>query len=335
MICRIGMAGQPIRRAALAACIAAALSAAARPGLAEDYPNRPITVLVPLAAGGAMDIIVRTMAPKLSERLGTPVLVENRTGGGTVLAANDVAHGTPDGYTLLDAPGGTLTTNVTLYKTLSYDPVKDFIPLALYCRVPFVLVSNPALPFETIPELIAYAKDNPGKLAIGSTGTGTVPHLAGEILKSMAGIDMVPVPYRGMPPALNDLMAGNIQLLFADPAVAPPLIAAGKIRALGVSSKTRVGVVPDVPPIADALPGFEVVSWHLIVIQSGTPKPIVDRLHDEIRAVTTAPDVAQQMIRMGLIPVDTPSVEELQSLVKSEIVRWGRIVAQVGLTGTE
>jgi tripartite-type tricarboxylate transporter receptor subunit TctC len=166
MICRIGMAGQPIRRAALAACIAAALSAAARPGLAEDYPNRPITVLVPLAAGGAMDIIVRTMAPKLSERLGTPVLVENRTGGGTVLAANDVAHGTPDGYTLLDAPGGTLTTNVTLYKTLSYDPVKDFIPLALYCRVPFVLVSNPALPFETIPELIAYAKDNPGKLAI-------------------------------------------------------------------------------------------------------------------------------------------------------------------------
>lgn len=324
-----------MRRAAVIAFVALALSATARLGQAQDYPSRPITILVPLAPGGAMDIIARLIAPKLSERLGKPVLVENRTGGGTVLAANDIAHGTPDGYTLLDAPGGTLTTNVSLYKTLSYDPVKDFVPIALYCHVPFVLVSNPALPFKTIPELIAYAKVNPGKLSIGSTGTGTVPHLAGEILKSMAGIDMVPVPYRGMPPALNDLMGGNIQLLFADPAVAPPLIQAGKIRALGVSSKTRVGVLPDVPPIADALPGFEVVSWHLIAIQSGTPQPIVKKLHEEIKAVTTSPEISQQMIGMGLIPVDTPSVEQLQSLLKSEIVRWAGIVQQVGLTGTE
>lgn len=320
--------------------VAAALIALALPTLcqsvgAQDYPSRPVTIMVPLGAGGAMDIIARSMAPKLAARLGKSVLVVDRTGAGTVLAANDVAHGTPDGYTVLDAPSGTLSTNVTLYKKLSYDPVTDFVPIALYCQVPFVLVSDPALPFKTIPELIAYAKANPGKLSFGSTGTGAAPHLAGEILKSMAGIDMVHVPYKGGPPALNDVMAGNIQLFFADTAIAPQLIESGKVRALGVSSKIRVGVLPDVPPIADALPGFEAVSWHLIVAQSGTPREIVDRLHDDFKTVIKSPEIWQQMISMGLIPIDTPSVEELQNFVKSEIVRWGKLVQQVGIAGTE
>jgi tripartite-type tricarboxylate transporter receptor subunit TctC len=302
---------------------------------AEDYPSRPVTILVPLGAGGAMDIIVRSFAPKLAARLGKTVLVENRTGAGTVLAANDVAHGTPDGYTLLVAPSGTLTTNVTLYQKLSYDPVKDFVPIALYCQVPFVLVSNPELPFKTIPELIAYAKTNPGKLSFGSTGTGAVPHLAGELLKSLAGIDMVHVPYKGGPPALNDVMAGNIQVFFADTAISPPLVESGKIRALGVSSKTPVGVLPGVPPIADTVPGFDAVSWHLIAAQSGTKPEIVNRLHDDIRAVIKTPEIWQQMITMGLIPIDTPPVDELQSFVKSEIVRWGDIVRKIGIAGTE
>jgi tripartite-type tricarboxylate transporter receptor subunit TctC len=305
------------------------------PAAAEDYPDRPVTILIPLAAGGAMDIIARTFAPKLAARLGKPVLVEERVGAGTVLAANDVAHGTPDGYTLLDAPSGTLTTNVTLYQKLSYDPVTDFVPIALYCQVPFVLVTNPSQPFKTIPELIAYAKANPGKLSFASTGVGAVPHLAGELLKSMAGIDMVHVPYKGGPPALNDVMGDHVQLFFADTAITPPLIASGKIRALGVTSKTSVAVMPDVPPIADALPGFEAVSWHLIVAQSGTPRPIVDRLHDEFRTVIKSPEIWQQMTSMGLIPVDTPSVEELQRFVKAEIVRWGDLVQKVGIAGTE
>jgi tripartite-type tricarboxylate transporter receptor subunit TctC len=302
---------------------------------AEDYPSRPVTILVPLGAGGAMDIIVRSFAPKLAARLGKTVPVENRTGAGTVLAANDVAHGTPDGYTLLVAPSGTLTTNVTLYHKLSYDPVKDFVPIALYCQVPFVLVSNPGLPFKTIPELIAYAKANPGKLSFGSTGTGAVPHLAGELLKSLAGIDMVHVPYKGGPPALNDVMAGNIQVFFADTAISPPLIESGKIRALGVSSKTPVGVLPGVPPIADSVSGFDAVSWHLIAAQSGTKPEIVNRLHDDIRAVIKTPEIWQQMITMGLIPIDTPPVDELQNFVKSEIVRWGDIVRKIGIAGTE
>jgi tripartite-type tricarboxylate transporter receptor subunit TctC len=329
----------PSRRQALrlgAGAIAALdLAWRANSAAAEDYPSRPVTMLVPLGAGGAMDIIVRSFAPKLAARLGKTVLVENRTGGGTVIAANDVAHGTPDGYTLLVAPSGTLTTNVTLYQKLSYDPVKDFVPIALYCQVPFVLVSNPELPFKTIPELIAYAKANAGKLSFGSTGTGAVPHLAGELLKSMAGIDMVHVPYKGGPPALNDVMAGNIQVFFADTAISPPLVASGKLRALGVSSKTPVGVLPDVPPIADSVPGFDAVSWHLIAAQSGTRPDIVNRLHDDIRAVIKTPEIWQQMITMGLIPIDTPPVDELKGFVKTEIVRWGDIVRKIGIAGTE
>jgi len=326
------------RRPSLAAAIAAIAFAAgglSHQAQAQDYPNRPVTILIPLAAGGAMDIIVRSFAPKLAARLGQPVVVQERVGAGTVLAANDVAHAAADGYTLLDAPSGTLTTNVTLYKSLSYNPAADFIPVALYCQVPFVLVTNPAQPFKTIPELIAYAKANPGKLSFGSTGIGAVPHLAGEILKSMAGIDMVHVPYKGGPPALNDIMGNQIQLFFADTAITPPLIAAGKIRALGVSSTTRVGVMPDVPAIAESLPGFEAVSWHLIVAPSATPRRVVDRLHDEIKTVIKSPEIWQQMITMGLIPVDTPPVDELRGFVKSEIGRWGDLVRRVGIAGTE
>jgi tripartite-type tricarboxylate transporter receptor subunit TctC len=330
----------PLRTKPWASLLVTALVALAvivRPTLAaaDDYTNRPITILIPLAAGGAMDIIARAMAPKLSQDLGKPVLIEERVGAGTVLAANDTAHGPADGYTLLDAPSGTMTTNVTLYKKLSYDPVADFVPIALYCQVPFVLVTNPAEPFKTMPELIAYAKANPGKLSFGSTGTGAVPHLAGEMLKSMAGIDMVHVPYKGGPPALTDIMGDQIQLFFADTAITPPLITSGKIRALGVSSKTAVGVLPGVPPIADTVPGFEAVSWHLIVAPSGTPKPVVDKLHDAFKAAVKSPDIWQQMITMGLIPIDTPSVEELRTYVKSEIGHWGDLVRKIGIAGTE
>jgi tripartite-type tricarboxylate transporter receptor subunit TctC len=317
------------------AFIAWALASLCQPAQAQDYPSRPVTILVPLAAGGAMDIIARSFAPKLAARLGKPVLIEDRPGAGTVLAANAVAHGAADGYTLLDAPSGTLTTNVMLYRQLSYDPLKDFVPIELYCQVPFVLVTNPAQPYQTMPELIAYAKANPGKLSFGSTGTGAAPHLAAEMIKSMAGIDMVHVPYKGGPPALNDIMGGQIQLFFADTAITPPLIESGKIRALGVSSKSRVGVLPDVPPLADTLPGFDAVSWHLIVAPSGTPRAIVDRLHDEFKAVIKSPEIWQQMIGMGLIPIDSPSVEELQNFVKSEIGRWGDIVQRVGIAKTE
>jgi putative tricarboxylic transport membrane protein len=318
------------------ATIALALTALSQPAPAQDFPTKAVTLVVPLAPGGAMDIIARAYGAKLSERLGKPVIIENRPGGGTVTAAVSVAKAAPDGHTLLVTPSGTLATNATLYKSLPYDPIKDFVPVALYTKVPFVLVVNPALPVKTLPELIKYAKDNPGKLTFASTGNGTVPHLAVELIKSMAGIAMTHVPYRGTPPALNDVIGGHVHMFFSDTALAPPLINDGKVRALGISSLTRAGVLPDVPTIAEAgLPGFEAVSWHLIVVPAHTPKAVVEKVHAELRAVTTSPDIRQQMITMGLIPIDTPSVEELQRFVASEAARWGKIVQQVGIAGTE
>jgi len=303
---------------------------------ADDYPTRPITFVVPLGAGGSLDIIARSLGPKLTERLGKPIVIENRTGGGTVIAAASVARAAPDGYTILLAPSGTLTTNATLHRSLSYDPRKDFIPVALYVKVPFVLVVNPSLPIESVSDLVKYAKDNPGKLAFGSTGTGAVPHLAAELFKTKIGIEMTHVPYKGAIPALTDVVAGHVQLTFADPSLAPQLIKEGKVRAIGVTSFTRVGVLPEVPPIADAgVPGFEAVSWHMAVAPAGTPRPVVDKLHDEIKRAMAQPAMREQLIKMGLIPVDTPGVEELQRFLAREIDGWGKLVRQTGLAGSE
>jgi tripartite-type tricarboxylate transporter receptor subunit TctC len=319
------------------ATIALAVIAIHSRAQAQDFPNRPITLVLPLGAGGAMDIVARgSLGPKLSERLGKPVVIENRTGGGTVIAANAVAKALPDGYTLLFAPAGTFTTNVSVYKQLPYDPAKDFVPIALTSKVAFVLVVNPALPVHSMADLIQYATANPGKLAFASTGTGATPHLAGEMLKTAAGIEMIHVPYKGSPPALNDVIAGHVQLTFTDPAISPPLIKQGKVRALGVSSLTRLDVLPEVPPLAESgLPGFEAVSWHLIVAPANTPNTIVTKLHDEFKAIMALPEVRQQIANIGLIPIDTPSVAELQRFVSAEIVRWGKLVNQAGIAGSE
>jgi tripartite-type tricarboxylate transporter receptor subunit TctC len=319
------------------ALLGLALGAFNHPAQAQDFPSRQVTLVLPLGAGGAMDIVARgSLGPKLAERLGRPVVIENRTGGGTVIAANAVAKALPDGYTLLFAPAGTLTTNATVYKQLPYDPARDFIPIALTSKVGFVLVTNPSLPVNSVADLVKYAKANPGKLAFASTGTGATPHLAGEMLKSMAGIDMTHVPYKGSPPALNDVIAGHVQLTFTDPAIAPPLIKEGKVRALGVSSLTRIAVLPDVPPLAETgLPGFEAVSWHMIAAPANTPKDVVNRLHGELKSILALPEVKQQITAIGLIAMDTPPVDELQRFVNEEIVRWGKLAQQAGIAGSE
>jgi tripartite-type tricarboxylate transporter receptor subunit TctC len=305
-------------------------------GVAQDYPNRPITMILPLGAGGAMDILARSMAPKLGELLGKPLVIENRTGGATVIAAAATAKAAPDGYTLLYSPAGTLTTNVTLFKSLPYDPGKDFVPVAFTSQIAFVLVVNPAMPVHSVAELIAYAKARPGKLTFGSTGTGATPHLAAEVFKSMSGIDMTHIPYKGSIAALTDVVAGHIDLTFTDPSISPQLIRDGKVRALGVTSKDRVGVVPDVPPIADTLPGYEAISWHMLVAPTGTPGDVVEKLHGAFKAVVATPEIQHQMIDMGLIPVtDMPSTAALRVFLDSEIGRWGKIVQQAGIAGTE
>lgn len=314
-----------------------ALSPAMFGAHAEDYPARPITLINPLGAGGAMDILARgQLGPKLSERLGKPVIIENRTGGGTVIAATAVAKSPPDGYTLFFTPAGTLTTNVTLYKQLPYDPAKDFVPVALTSKVAFILVVNPALPINSVADLVKYAKERPGQLSYGSTGIGATPHLAFEMFQRLTGIKLTHVPYRGMPPATNDVVAGHIQMVFTDPAFAPPLIAEGKLRALAVSSLTRVASVPNVPTLDElGYKGFESVSWHMVAAPAGTPKDIVSRLNKEFKAIVAMPEVQQQIARMGLIANDTAPPDELKRFLDDEIVRWGKIVQQVGIAGSQ
>ena len=315
----------------LAVALAPALAPA--PAAAQDFPTRPVTLVVPLGAGGVIDVISRVLGARLTERFGKPVVIENRTGGGTVTAAVQVAKAAPDGHTLLNAPSGTLTTNVALYKSLPYDPVNDFVPIALTAKVPFVLVVNPALPVRSIPDLVRLANARP--LSYGSTGTGTVAHLAAELLKSRTGIQMTHVPYRGVVQSLTDVAAGHVQLAFASPDSGMGLMRDGKVRPIGVSSLTRVNVLPDISPLAEAgLPGFEAVSWHLIVAPIATPGEIVDRLHGEIKRVMAAPEITRQIADMGLIPIDTPSVAALRAFMRTELAQWSKLVQQAGIAGS-
>jgi tripartite-type tricarboxylate transporter receptor subunit TctC len=321
----------PLRKNLVAIAVLLCVGSAA---LAETFPSRPVMLVVPLGAGGAMDVIIRTMGPKLTEQLGQPMIVENKTGGGTVTAAHYVAKAAPDGYTLLVAPSGTLTTNAVLYKTLPYDPVRDFVPVALYTKVPFVLVVNSSLPINNVADLVRYSKSG-GALSYSSTGTGAVPHLATELLKSALGIEMTHVPYRGAPPALTDVVAGHVQLTFADPSLAPPMLKDGKVRALGASSLTRIGIMPDVPALAEAgVPGFEAVSWHMVVAPAGTPPDVVEKLHAAFKAVGKQPEIQERLTGMGLIPVDTPSVPELKKFLDAEMVKWRQQVEKAGIAGS-
>jgi tripartite-type tricarboxylate transporter receptor subunit TctC len=323
-----------IARALAAMVIALAVGHAAA---ADEYPARPITLILPLGAGGAMDILARgQFEPKLKERLGKPIVIENRTGGGTVIAATAVAKSPPDGYTLFFVPAGTLTTNARLYKKLPYDPGKDFTPIALTSSVAFVLVVHPSLPVHSMKELVAYAKERPGQLAFGSTGIGATPHLAVEIVMRDAGLKMTHVPYRGMPQAVNDVVGNHVQMVFADPAGAPPLIKDGKLRPLAVSSRVRISSLPDVPTMEEAgFKGFEAVSWHMIVGPAGMPKEIVDRLHAEFKRIATSPEFKAQVDRMGLLAIDSSPPAALKSFLDSEIERWGKLVEDVGIAGSE
>jgi tripartite-type tricarboxylate transporter receptor subunit TctC len=253
-----------------------------------------------------------------------------------VTAATATAKAAPDGYTLFMAPAGTLTTNATLYKKLPYDPGKDFTPIALTSSVAFVLVVHPSLPVHSMKELVQYVKERPGQLSFGSTGIGATPHLAFEMLMRDSGLKMTHVPYRGMPQAVNDVVGNHVQMVFADPAGAPPLIKDGKLRPLAVSSRTRIGALPDVPTMEEAgFKEFEAVSWHMIVGPAGMPKPVVDRLHSEFRRIATSPDFKAQTERMGLLAIDSPPPDELRKYLDKEIASWGQLVKDVGIAGTE
>jgi tripartite-type tricarboxylate transporter receptor subunit TctC len=303
---------------------------------AQDYPTRQITLIAPWPAGGAVDALCRTLAPGLTERLGKPVVVENRPGAGSVIGTAAGAKAAPDGYTLVMGGSGSLAIGATLYKSIPYDPTKDFAPIALIGQIPFVLVVNPSLPVRSVAELVKYAKDNPGKLSYGSGGPGSPHHLYAELLKSMTGIEMTHIPYKGSAPALTDVIAGHIPLMFSDTVPSLPLIREGKVRALGVSSAIRLPSAPEIPPIAEAgVPGFDAAGWGMILAPVGTRKEIVNRLYAEFKAVMALPDIQQQIIKLGMVPVVSAPPEALQAYINAEMTRWGQVVHQAGLAGSE
>lgn len=308
---------------------------ATSPAHAQDWPARQVTFVLPFAPGGAIDIFARAYAQKLSDKFGKPFVVENRPGAGTVLAAHSVARAAPDGHTVLVSPSP-LAINATLYKKLPYDTASDFMPVAYVADIPLVLVVHPSLPVKSVTDLIKYVKDNPGKVAYASSGTGTTLHLSGEMLKSMTGIQMTHVPYKGGPPALNDVVAGHVQLVFADPSSAIQQIKAGRVRPLGLTSKVRLPSAPEIPPIAEAgVPDFEAVSWTVFMAPAKTPEAIAARLHAELTALAATPEMREQAVKLGMLPVTSPSLMELRGFLPKEIARWGKLVHQAGIAGTE
>ncbi len=317
--------------AGLAACVVTAATASA-----QGYPTRPVTFVVPFAPGGGTELLARMLGQKLEQRLGKPFVIENRPGAGGVTGAVAVARAAPDGYTILMAPAPVMAINVTLHKKLPYDPVADFVPLALAVSTPYVLVVTPSLPAHTVPELIALAKTMPGKLTYASAGIGTPHHLFPELFASMTGIRLTHVPYRGSVPALTDVAAGHVQLMFCDVPPARGLIADGKLRALGVSTKERVAALPNVAPLADlGVPGFDAASWQMVVAPAATPKAIADRLHEELKGILAHSEIRDQVVKMGLLPINTPSISALQIFVKAEIDRWGKVVQHAGIAGSQ
>jgi len=297
---------------------------------AQAWPSKPIKWVVPFAPGGTTDILARTVGEKLALALGQPVIIENKPGAGGGVGAEFTAKSAPDGYTIM---GGTISThaiNASLYKSLPYDPLKDFVAITLIARVPNMLVINPSVPAKDVKELIALLKANPGKYSFASSGNGTSQHLSGELFKSMSGTDMQHIPYKGSPPALQDVVGGQVTMTFDNITTAWPLAKAGKLRALAVTTAKRSSVAPDVPTLAESgLPGFEVGSWQGVFAPAGTPPEIVKRLNAEIVKVLNMPDVREKLSGLGAeIVADSP--EEFSALVKAEVAKWADVVKKSG-----
>ena len=294
------------------------------------YPDKPIRLVVPYTPGGVTDLLARAVAKALSERVQQAVIVDTRAGAGGNIGAGVVAKSPADGYTLLMGSAATQAINASLYKRLPYDHIKDFAPITLVAEVPNILVVNPLIPARNVSELIAYGKANPDKLSFGSSGTGGTIHLSGELFKSMAGVKMLHVPYKGSAPAVSDLLAGQINLMF-DSSVAP-YVKSGKLRALAVTSAKRSPVLPDVPTMAEAgLPGYEATAWFGILAPAGTPPSIVDKLNKNLVAILRDAEMRKWMQSQGADAIgDTPS--EFAAYIKTETAKWACVVKEAGVS---
>lgn len=310
--------------------LAAAATFIAPAALAQDYPSKPIRMVLPFPPGGVTDLLARALAEKLAPRLGQPVIVDNKPGAGTVLASDFVARAPADGYTLLMA-ASSLGTAPLIYEKVNYDAIKSFAPVTQVASVVHVVVVNPALPVKSVKELIAYAKANPGKLNYSSTGAGTSTHLEGELLKSMAGVYMVHIPYRGSGPALVDLISGQVSVMIDALGSSGPFIKAGKLRALAVTTVKRSQSIPELPTVAESgVPGYEAMPWLGLVAPAGTPQPVVDRIHREVAKVLEDSELRERFKGWGLdIIGNTPA--EFTSFLRRDVDQWARVIKSANI----
>jgi tripartite-type tricarboxylate transporter receptor subunit TctC len=303
---------------------------------AQDYPNRTVTIVAPAAPGGLYSLFARLIGSKLEQRFGKSFIIENKPGASSIVGSLAVIRSPHDGYTLMIANTSGLAANVSLHKSLPYDPLKDFAPVALIARVPEVLVVNASLPVQSLADLAQLAKSTPGGLSFASAGAGTAQHLSGIELGAALGVPVTHVPYKGMQPAIADVAGGHIPFMFSPISFALPLTQAGKLRMLGVTTAERIEAVPGVPPLIEVgLKQFDAVSWFMLVAPAGTPADIIGKLHREVRAVIADPEVHREFVTLGLAPVQSPPPEELPGFVASEIGIWGEIIRRAGLAGSQ
>jgi len=308
---------------------AAALPAVSRVAKAQAYPSRPVRIIVGFAAGGPADLVARLIAQRLSERLGQPFVVENRTGAATNIATEAVVRAAPDGYMLLFVTA-TNAINTTLYEKLSFNLSRDVAPVASLIRAPSVLEVNPSVPAKTVPEFIAYAKANPGKLTMASSGIGTPSHVFGELFKVMTGVNLMHVPYRGAAPAASDLLAGQVQVFFDPMANSIAYIKAGKVRALAITSAKRSEALPDVPSVSEFVPGYEASFWFGVGAPKATPDEIVDKLNKEVNAALDDPKMKTRLLDLGGAPMPmTPA--DFGKFIADETEKWGKVIKSAGI----
>ena len=307
--------------------MAVTLCAGAQPA----YPGKPIHFIVPYPPGSGTDIVARILGQKLSEAWGQPVLVENRPSAGAIVGVDAIAKAAPDGYTIGIADTGPLALNPALYSKLPYDPVRDLAPVTLIANLPFILVVNPNFPATSVAELIAQAKSRPGQINYASIGNGSAVHLATELLKTQAGIDLVHVPYKGSAGALNGVLSGDASLMFVNLLSSRELVKAGKLRPLATASSRRLSAEPGLPTVAESgVPGYEFQAWFGVVAPAGTPRPIIDRLNQELRRLIAVPEVRDRLTTQGGFELTGGTPEAFSALIRSEIDRWGKLVKQTG-----
>jgi tripartite-type tricarboxylate transporter receptor subunit TctC len=320
------------RRAVVLAVALASAGLAAHPVAAQDYPARPITIIVPQPPGGGTDIIARIIANQLSQQLGQTVIVDNRTGAGTLVGTVAAAHAAADGYTLLAGLNANMAVNPSLFAKLPYDPVRDFTPVAMLAEYPFAVVVNKDLPVHSIKELIALAKSKPGAINYASAGNGTGQHLSTELFKMLAGIDITHVPYRGAAPAYTDVIAGQVPVFFDNLSSALGQIKGGSVRAIAVTSQKRSPLLPDVPTVAESgVPDYEYHVWFGLWAPKKTPRPIVEKLHAEVEKALADPAVRERIAAGAGAPSDMP-LDAIEPFVAAEIAKWADVVKRAGIT---